>query len=147
MRQVCERTFDDIAQEASKLWNEHCGRINVTGGTREQKEIFYSSLYHSLIKPANWCGESPFWKKDAFFVDYATMWDQYKTQLPLIVTLYPEQGRDVINALLSLAEHIGGFPNGFVLNADLEQFENQARCLAHDDRLVAMLEVPLRCAS
>jgi putative alpha-1,2-mannosidase len=59
------------------------------------------------------------------------MWDQYKTQLPLILTLYPEQGRDMANSLLSLAEHAGSFPNGFVLNARLDQFDNQARALAH----------------
>jgi putative alpha-1,2-mannosidase len=59
------------------------------------------------------------------------MWDQYKTQLPLIMTLYPGRGRDIVNTLISLGEHAGGFPSGFVLNADLHQFDNQARSLAH----------------
>ena len=34
------------------------------------------------------------------YLDFATMWDQYKTQLPLILSLYPEHGRDVVNSLL-----------------------------------------------
>ena len=131
VRQVSATPFDQVAYETRQTWNAHCSRIHVTGGTRAQRTILYSALYHSLVKPADFGGESPFWEDDAFYVDFATTWDQYKTQLPLMLTLYPERGRDAVNSLLSLAEYAGGFPNGFVLNADLTQFENQARSLAH----------------
>ena len=126
------KPFEQVAAETAQMWSAYSRRLEVTGGTEQQKQVFYSSLYHSLVKPADFSGESPFWTDDAFYVDFATMWDQYKTQLPLMLTLYPERGRDAINSLLSLAEHAGGFPNGFVLNADLNQFDNQARSLAHN---------------
>lgn len=131
-REVAGKSFVQVQQETEQLWEQYAGRIQVEGGTEAQKEIFYSSLYHSLVKPADWRGESPYWDDDAFYVDFATMWDQYKTQLPLILTLYPEHGRDIVNSLLSLAEYAGGFPSGFVLNANLHQFDNQARALAHN---------------
>jgi putative alpha-1,2-mannosidase len=66
-----------------------------------------------------------------FYLDFATMWDQYKTQLPLLLSLYPRRGAAIANSLLTLAEHAGYFPTGFVLNADLGRFDKQARSLAH----------------
>jgi putative alpha-1,2-mannosidase len=129
--QEADKPFDQVVQETRHLWNACANRVQVTGGSERQKEVLYSSLYHSLVKPADWGGESPFWDDEPFYIDFATMWDQYKTQLPLILTLYPERANDVVNTLISLGKHAGGFPNGFVLNADLNQFDNQARALAH----------------
>ena len=129
--QTVAHPFERVASETAEAWRQAGSRVQVEGGTAEQREIFYSSLYHSLCKPADWSGESPYWDQEAYYVDMATMWDQYKTQLPLILTLYPDRGRDIVNTLISLAECTGGFPNGHVLNADLNQFDNQARSLAH----------------
>ncbi len=128
---VAGQTFEEVRAATERLWVDYVGRIQVSGGTEAQRKVFYSSLYHSLLKPADWRGESPYWDAPPFYIDFATMWDQYKTQLPLLLTFYPERGRDMINSLLSLAEYAGGFLNGFVLNADLHQFDNQARALAH----------------
>jgi len=43
--------FDKVRREADALWASHLGRINVEGGTPDQKTIFYTALYHSLIHP------------------------------------------------------------------------------------------------
>ncbi|MFO7632261.1 MAG: glycoside hydrolase family 92 protein, partial [Caldilinea sp.] len=65
------------------------------------------------------------------FFDLATLWDMTKTQLPLMLTLYPERGRDLVAALLTLAEHYGEFPNGYVMSSDVHRFDDQASCLGH----------------
>jgi predicted alpha-1,2-mannosidase len=123
------RSFEQIAAEGLAAWEECCQRVVVEGGTAAQRQIFYSCLYHSLVKPADFSGECPFWEDAPFYVDFATLWDQYKTQLPLMLSLYPEWGAPAVNAMLRLAEHLGGFPNGLVLNDDWYDFENQARSL------------------
>ena len=43
--------FDAVAAAAEQAWQEQLGRIRVTGGTKEQKTIFYTALYHALIHP------------------------------------------------------------------------------------------------
>lgn len=43
--------FDAVAAAAEKSWKDHLGRIRVTGGTEEQKTVFYTALYHTLIHP------------------------------------------------------------------------------------------------
>ena len=132
MGEIGSKSFDEVAEDVRRNWNEYCSRIVVEGGSEEVKEIFYSALYHSLIKPIDCSGESPFWDGDgALYVDFATMWDQYKTHLPLILSLYPEHGAAIVNSILSMAEYLGEFSNGLLLSRDFFGFENQARALAH----------------
>jgi putative alpha-1,2-mannosidase len=93
--------------------------------------VFASCLYHSLVKPCDLTGESPFWRDDeSCFVDFATMWDQYKTHLPLILTLYPEIGGAIVRSLVRYGEESGRLPIAVLLSDSLDSFRNQARSLA-----------------
>ncbi len=131
METVSGKSFDDVFSEAYGKWNEYLNSISVEGGTRKQKTVFYSALYHSLIKPCDFSGESPFWPQKEYYVDIATMWDQYKTQLPLVLTLFPERGRDIVNSMLAAAEYAGEFPSDITLSDHFSEFINQARALCH----------------
>ena len=55
-------TFDQLRIMARKEWNDDLSRIRVSGGTDEQKRIFYTALYHALIHPnvvSDYNGEYP----------------------------------------------------------------------------------------
>ena len=43
--------FDRVVAASGESWREPLGRIRVTGGTEEQKTVFYTALYHALIHP------------------------------------------------------------------------------------------------
>ena len=73
--------------------------------------IFKSCLYHSLVKPADCSDESPFDASRDVYLDFATMWDMYKTQLPLVATIFPEQMSGIVNSFLNSAERTGKLPN------------------------------------
>lgn len=121
--------FDVLRAAASSRWNEHLDKIAVDGPAHS-RSLFYSALYHSLVKPCDLAGESPFYDRpEPCFTDFATLWDQYKTALPLILTLYPDTGRGIVNGLLALAEHRGEFSNAIMLTRDFTRFESQARGL------------------
>jgi predicted alpha-1,2-mannosidase len=125
-------SFDQVALRAAETWEKFLGRIAVSGGSDSTREIFYTALYHSLIKPANFTDESPFWNGPGpCFLDLATMWDMYKTQLPLMISLYPEVGRDLVNSLILLAENTGDFPTGLLMCDDFRVFDGQANGLPH----------------
>jgi hypothetical protein len=130
--QIPSWDFDAVAAQTRQTWNAHLSRIRVTGGTKPQRRMFYSALYHSLIKPADFSGENPFSDDDGdFFFDLATLWDTYKTQCPLMTSIYPERGRQLVGALLAVAERRGEFPIGYVMQAEPMGFTNQASALAH----------------
>ena len=46
-----EFDFDAVKAAAEEVWREQLGRIRVTGGTEDQKTVFYTALYHALIHP------------------------------------------------------------------------------------------------
>ena len=43
------KTFDNVRNSARETWNEMLGRIQVEGGTDEDKTKFYTGLYHTLL--------------------------------------------------------------------------------------------------
>lgn len=43
------KTFDDVKNSARDTWNEMLGRVQVEGGTDEDKTKFYTGLYHALL--------------------------------------------------------------------------------------------------
>ncbi len=122
--------FEAVARATGDLWEHDLQRIQVEGND-DLKQVFYSALYHSLAKPADFTGESPFWDDGPLYLDFATMWDQYKTQLPLMLTVYSDRGVDAVNSTLDLAEHLAWFANSPILSADFSGSLKQARSLAH----------------
>ena len=85
-----------------------------------------------MIKPCFAHGESPFWPSAGPFVfDICTMWDIYRTQLPLITALFPERSIELANALLHICEEEGNLPIGYRMAKGADRFSRQASALAH----------------
>ena len=43
--------FDRVHTQAIALWDHALGKIAVEGGTGEEKKVFYTALYHTMIDP------------------------------------------------------------------------------------------------
>lgn len=41
--------FDEVRRHTQRIWNEWLGRMDVKGGTRDQKVKFYTDLWHVLL--------------------------------------------------------------------------------------------------
>nr|WP_205740898.1 glycoside hydrolase domain-containing protein [Haloactinopolyspora alba] len=68
--------FDAVKQESQELWNEMLGRIDVRGGTHQQRVKFYTDLFHVL------CGRGVASDADGKYID--DTWDHNKVkQIPL----------------------------------------------------------------
>lgn len=123
LSEVQGRGFDEVASEARSRWDEALGRITVEG-ERARLTVFYSALYHSLIKPIDCEDENPYYDIDGpCTVDLATLWDQSKSLLPLLNAVYPEQGAKVVDTLAMIGERVGFLPNGLILSDDLARFD------------------------
>lgn len=126
------RCFDTRRAQTHLEWRNHIDQIAVEGETSEQRTIFATSLYHSLIKPCFAPDESPFWSTSRSFVfDISTMWDLYKTQLPLLTLIAPDRAVELVSALLSVKEEEGNFPIGYRMARGTDRFSRQGSALAH----------------
>ncbi len=126
------RSFDEIRADAEKRWENALSKIEIETDSERERRIFYSNFYHTLVKPCDLSGEAfLFDEKDGPFVtDLATMWDIYKTQLPLLFTLYPDISEKLLATLLRFAEKYGYYPHCLLLSGNLGIESKQARMLA-----------------
>lgn len=126
------RSFEEVRENARRMWDSILGKIEVEGGSDEERQIFYTALYHATVKPGDFMDENPFAPGDGpFFFDLSTLWDLYKTQLPLVMTLWPELGRDFVSFLIEVAKREGAFPVSYLMDNAPERFAKQATGLCH----------------
>ena len=124
--------FDALAKEAEEKWEKAFGAIEVEAADERDLRIFYSNFYHTLVKPADWSGESFLYQdEDAFVIDLATLWDQYKTQTPLLFTLYPEISDKLVKTILAFCRAEGRMPHALLLDIrEAGSEDRQAKMLA-----------------
>lgn len=108
--------FDFIHQKAVLLWDNSLGKIQISGGTEEEKTIFYSALYHTQIDPRIFQdvdGRYPGGDNKAHRSDNFTKrtifsgWDVFRSQMPLQTLIDPQLINDQINSLITLADEKG----------------------------------------
>lgn len=122
-------SFDEARAEADEKWENALSKIKIDCENTTEKELFYSNLYQTLVKPNDWNGGSFLWKEGPFVVDFSTMWDIYKTQLPLVYSLFPETSSNIIGTLYNIGKTLGKFPNAFMLSDNFNIESVQARLL------------------
>ena len=111
------RSFDRVRSDARELWNDALGRIDVSGGSEEEKVIFYTSLYHALIDPRVFSDvDGRYTGADGRVHDPAegftkrtifSGWDVFRSEMPLLTLIYPKVVSDEINSLVTMAEESG----------------------------------------
>ncbi len=113
--------FDRLREEASRKWCEDLSRIRVTGGTEEQKSVFYTALYHTLIHPNvlnDVNGEYPLMENggvgkvedghDRYTV--FSLWDTYRNLHQLMTLVYPERQIDMVRSMIGMYREWGWMP-------------------------------------
>ncbi len=108
--------FDQVREEAVAMWNNELNRIKVQGGTDDQKTIFYTALYHSMIDPRTYTdvdGRYMGGDKQVHTAETFTKrtifsgWDVFRSQFPLQTIINPKLVNDQLNSLITLAEESG----------------------------------------
>ncbi|HEY5247145.1 MAG TPA: glycoside hydrolase domain-containing protein, partial [Dermatophilaceae bacterium] len=123
-------SFESRRAATAATWRENLGAISVESPSRDRQTVFSTALYHSLIKPCMAPDESPFWPTGGpFAFDIATMWDIYRTQLPLLTALMPDRAVELAQALLHIAEEEGNLPIGYRMARGADHFFRQASAL------------------
>jgi len=111
-------SFDEAHAAARALWAEALGKIEVEGGTAEQRRIFYSALYRAHIMPHDLTGENVWWRSDEpHYEDFYTIWDTFRTLNPLLTLVEPARERDMVRSLLDTYRHDGWLPDARIAGA------------------------------
>lgn len=113
------RHFAEIHQEARNRWNDDLGRIQVEGGTKEQKIVFYTGLYHALIHPnilQDVNGQYPQMEGDQILTTQGdrytvfSLWDTYRNLHQLMTLVYPERQINMVRTMIDMYREHGWLP-------------------------------------
>ena len=111
--------FNAVRAKAHAAWNRRLSQIEVEGGTEEQKTVFYTALYHSLLAPnlftdanGEYIGFDRLVHKEGGRQHYTNIsdWDTYRSQVQLQALLAPRETNDLVRSLIADAEQSGWLP-------------------------------------
>ncbi|WKN32848.1 GH92 family glycosyl hydrolase [Porifericola rhodea] len=113
--------FEELRQASETAWTEQLSKVQVSGGSEEDKSMFYTSLYHAMLLPRMFSDDDGAFvafgaSRDIFqaegFDYYAdfSMWDTYRAVHPLHTILNPEKTNDMVRSLIKKGEQGGWLP-------------------------------------
>ena len=103
-------TFDGIKDQTLKSWAKELNIIQIEG-TDDQKALFYTSLYHTMINPSvymdvdgSYRGNDMEIHKADGFTNYTifSLWDTYRAEHPLMNLIKPKQGADMARSMVEI---------------------------------------------
>ena len=114
--------FDFEATQKTNVeqWNKALSRIQVEGGTKEQKTVFYTALYHMQIHPNvinDVNGDYP--KMESYEIGTVegrnrytvfSLWDTYRNFHPFMSLVYPDEQLDMVRSLIDMYRESGWLP-------------------------------------
>jgi predicted alpha-1,2-mannosidase len=120
-QEIGNKSFDEIRKEASQKWEATLSKIQIQGGTPKQRQLFYSSLYRSLLWPAlrsDVNGEYTDANKQVIkagfnYYTVPSLWDTYRNKDVLLSLISPKITLDVIKSLKDMGDKTGFIPTFF----------------------------------
>ena len=121
--------FGAIQSQAAAAWNTQLGKIQVTGGTSSQQQIFYTALYHALLYPSVFSDVNGRYtgvdghvhtvdKGHGAYYTNLSGWDIYRTQAQLEALLDPSVAGDVGQSMLDVYHQSGQLPKWIEDNSE-----------------------------
>lgn len=112
--------FEAVRRSARERWNDALNRIEVSGGSVGEKQVFYTALYHTMLHPNVFSDASGEYlgfddrphmlaRGRKHYTNFSG-WDIYRSESPLIALLFPGEASDMAQSLVTDAEQGGGLP-------------------------------------
>ena len=143
--EIKDWNFDRVAQEADAAWNDELGKIKVETPNLDDKTIFYTSLYHTMIAPSVFSdvngqyrgSDGKIYQGD--FVNYTTLslWDTYRAAHPLMTIIHPEKQRDIAQTFLHIFQQQGKLPVWHLVG-------NETDCMVGNPGIPVLADIVLK---
>ncbi len=118
--ELSKTNFEELRQQTFNAWNDELSKIKVEGGTRDDKTIFYTALYHILLHPnilQDVNGEYPAMESPLILNQQTgnrytvfSLWDTYRNVHPFLSLIYPEKQLDMVRSMLDMYRESGWLP-------------------------------------
>lgn len=103
------KSFEALTSEAKAAWDKELACIDVDG-TDDQKAMFYTSLYHTMINPSTYMDvdgryrgldhdihQADGWTNYTVF----SLWDTYRAEHPFLTLMKPDRESDMVQSMIA----------------------------------------------
>jgi predicted alpha-1,2-mannosidase len=114
-REINNFDVDELATEGRRKWNEALSKITVSGGSENDKTVFYTSVYRTYERPVNITEDGRYFSAFdgrvhdsdgiAFYTD-DWIWDTYRATHPLRILIEPVLETNIIRSYIRMAEQM-----------------------------------------
>ena len=119
-REIPAWDFESMKARARSVWSAALNRIQVRGGTEDERTIFYTALYRSLARMVDITEGGRYYSGfdkrvhdadgHAFYVNDG-LWDTYRSLHPLQLILDPHRQEEMIRSYITMYEQSGWMPS------------------------------------
>jgi len=118
-KEIGTSSFDQLRKLTADEWQKKLAVVDVTDSNQQNKTVFYTALYHSLLIPwviddadGNYRGydDKIHQKIGAHQYGAFSPWDTFRSLHPLLTLLYPDKQQDVILSMLDIYKQTGHLP-------------------------------------
>jgi predicted alpha-1,2-mannosidase len=120
-KEIGKTDFKTVMNSTINTWEKYLNKIEVSGGTEEQRRVFYSCMYRSLLFPTKFYEYgnqnqklyySPYDGKIHQGVMYTNngIWDTFRAALPLLTIIAPKVHQEFCQSLVNAYQEGGWLP-------------------------------------
>ena len=111
--------FEPMRKQARALWQQSLSKIRIDGGSRDDRAVFYTALYHALLQPTTGNDADGRYRgydnqvheaKDWTYYEFFSLWDTYRSQNQLLALIEPQRARDIGRSVLAIDAQGGWLP-------------------------------------
>jgi predicted alpha-1,2-mannosidase len=111
--------FEAVRQTASDAWEKELGKIRIQSDDQQQKTIFYTALYHTMVAPALFSDQNGQFKGLKGVAQEAdgynrytvfSLWDTYRALHPLFTLTQQSRVNDMVKSMLDHYSQCGILP-------------------------------------
>ena len=107
-----DKSFDALRAETHDSWEKTLGKIVVEGGSRKERQNFYTALYHCYTSPYLWSDvdgryramNDTVYRSETPIYTVFSLWDTYRALHPLMTIVEPKITEDWVNTMLNQYE-------------------------------------------
>lgn len=156
-RELHDYDIDALEKAGRELWNKTLSRIKVSGGTEDQKTVFYTSYYRTFERPVCMSEDGRYWSafdgsvhEDGgvpFYTD-DWIWDTYRAAHPLRVLMDRDIEESILASFLRMAEQMGNgwMPTFPEVSGDSRRMNSNHTIATFADAIAKGLDVDIDAA-
>lgn len=138
--------FGRQAAQADSAWQLELQRIAITGATPQQRRIFYTALYHTMIAPSVFCDVNGQYRGSDEGVYQASgytnlttfsLWDTYRALHPLFTLIRPDMQHSFAQTMINIYRQQGRLPVWHLMG-------NETDCMVGNPAIPVLADIVMK---